>query len=48
LRYQSYMNAQRLYEPGAKEGDRRYLSSAEIDAAREVAKKSMDASCAEQ
>ena len=25
-RYQSYMNAQRLYEPGAKEGDRQGLA----------------------
>ena len=47
-RYASYMNAQRLYEPGAKEGERRYLSDAELDAAREFAKKSMDAACAEQ
>ena len=48
LRYQSYMNAQRLYEPGAKEGERRYLSDAEIDAAREFARKSKEAACAEQ
>jgi hypothetical protein len=47
-RYTSYMNAQRLYEPGAKEGERRYLSDAELDAAREFAKKSMDAACAGQ
>lgn len=44
-RYQSYMNARRLYEPGATEGERRYLSDAEIDAARERAKKSMDEFC---
>ena len=47
-RYDTYMHAQRLYEPGAKEGERRYLSDAELDAAREFAKKSMDAACAEQ
>jgi hypothetical protein len=47
-RYQSYMNAQRLYEPGPTEGSRRYLSDAELDAAREFAKKSMDAACAGQ
>lgn len=44
-RYQSYMNARRLYEPGAAEGERRYLDSAEIDAARENAKKTMDEFC---
>ncbi len=33
-RYESYMNARRLYEPGAAEGERRYLDSAEIDSAR--------------
>lgn len=44
-RYQSYMNARRLYEPGATEGERRYLDSAEIDAARENAKKTMDEFC---
>ena len=48
LRYQSYMNAQKLYEPGAKEGERRYLSDAEIDAAREFARKSKEAACAGQ
>jgi hypothetical protein len=47
-RYQSYMNAQRLYEPGPTEGSRRYLSDAELDAAREFARKSMDAACAGQ
>jgi hypothetical protein len=44
-RYDSYMNARRLYEPGAGEGERRYLSSDEIDAARANAKKSMDELC---
>jgi hypothetical protein len=47
-RYDTYMHAQRLYEPGAKEGERRYLSDAELDAAREFAKKSMDDACAGQ
>lgn len=44
-RYQAYMNSTRLYEPGAAEGERRYLSDAEIDAARENAKKTMDEFC---
>ena len=47
-RYESYMNARRLYEPGAAEGDRRYLSDAEIDAARANAKKLMDEFCSGQ
>jgi len=47
-RYESYMNARRLYEPGATEGERRYLSSEEIDSARENAKKLMDEFCAGQ
>jgi hypothetical protein len=44
-RYESYMNARRLYEPGAAEGERRYLDSAEIDAARASAKQAMDELC---
>jgi hypothetical protein len=44
-RYESYMNARRLYEPGTAEGDRRYLDSAEIDAARANAKQAMDELC---
>lgn len=44
-RYDSYMNARRLYEPGAAEGERRYLDSGEIDAARARAKQSMDDLC---
>jgi len=44
-RYQSYMNARRLYEPGTTEGERRFLSDAEIDAARADAKKAMDEFC---
>ena len=44
-RYESYMNARRLYEPGTTEGERRYLDSAEIDAARANAKQAMDELC---
>jgi hypothetical protein len=40
------MNAQRLYED-ADGGERRYLTDAELDAAREDAKKVMDEFCAE-
>jgi len=47
-RYESYMNARRLYEPGTSEGERRYLDSAEIDAARARAKQSMDELCSGQ
>jgi len=47
-RYESYMNARRLFEPGTAEGERRYLSDAEIDAARADAKKVMDEFCSEQ
>lgn len=44
-RYESYMNARRLYEPGTSEGDRRYLDNAEIDATRANAKQTMDELC---
>ena len=47
-RYESAMYARRLYEPGATEGERRYLSSEEIDAARADAKKVMDELCGGQ
>lgn len=47
-RYESYMNARRLYEPGSAEGDRRYLDDAEIDAARANARQSMDELCGGQ
>jgi hypothetical protein len=47
-RYESYMNARRLYEPGAAEGDRRYLDDAEIDATRANAKQTMDELCSGQ
>jgi hypothetical protein len=43
-RYDSYMNSQRLYEQQA-DGERRYLSDAELDAARASAKASMDVMC---
>jgi hypothetical protein len=43
-RYDSYMNSQRLYEQGA-DGQRRYLSDAELAAARASAKASMDVMC---
>ena len=43
-RYDSYMNSQRLFEQGA-DGQRRYLSDAELTAARASAKASMDVMC---
>lgn len=43
-RYDRYMNSQKLYEQG-KDGERRYLSDAELDAARASAKSSMDVLC---
>jgi len=43
-RYDSYMTSQKLYEQG-KDGERRYLSDAELDAARASAKASMDVLC---
>lgn len=47
-RYEQVMTAQRLYEPGATEGERRYLDSKEIDEARASTKKAMDDFCAGQ
>jgi hypothetical protein len=47
-RYESYMNARRLYESGSTEGERRYLDSAEIDDARAKAKQTMDELCSGQ
>jgi hypothetical protein len=47
-RYEQVMTAQRLYEPGDKEGERRYLDSREIDEARASTKKAMDEFCAGQ
>jgi hypothetical protein len=46
--YQNMMNARRIYEPGSTPEERRYLDSAEIDAARADAKKVMDEFCAGQ
>jgi hypothetical protein len=46
-RYESYMNARRLYEPGESENDRRYLTDEEIDAAREKAQQVMNTFCNE-
>lgn len=43
-RYDRYMTSQKLYEQD-KDGERRYLDSAELDAARASAKASMDAMC---
>jgi hypothetical protein len=43
-RYDRYMTSQKLYEQD-KNGERRYLDSAELDAARASAKASMDALC---
>lgn len=43
-RYDSYMNSQRLFEQGP-DGQRRYLTSEELDAARASAKASMDVMC---
>ena len=43
-RYDSYMNSQRLYE-ALPDGERRYLTDAELDAARASAKASMDVLC---
>jgi hypothetical protein len=46
-RYQSYMEAHRLYEEGP-DGQRKYLSSEEIDAARASSKQVMDQFCSGQ
>jgi hypothetical protein len=43
-RYDKYMNSPKLYEEG-KDGERRYLSDTELDAARASAKASMDVMC---
>lgn len=43
-RYDSYMRSQRLYEPG-QDGERRYLSDTELDAARASAKATMEVMC---
>jgi len=46
--YEKVMTARRLYSPGATEGERSYLSDAEIDAARANAKQAMDELCRDQ
>ena len=43
-RYDKYMNSQKLYEQDDK-GERRYLTSDELDATRAAAKASMDVMC---
>lgn len=43
-RYETYMNSQRLYE-ALPNGERRYLSDAELDAQRSSAKVMMDEAC---
>ncbi len=43
-RYDRYMNSQKLYEQDEK-GERHYLDSGELDAARAAAKASMDVMC---
>ncbi|HEX7116142.1 MAG TPA: DUF4124 domain-containing protein [Steroidobacter sp.] len=43
-RYDRYMNSRKLYEP-LPNGERRYLTSEELDAARASAKASMDVLC---
>ena len=43
-RYDKYMNSQKLYQQDAN-GERRYLTSEELDAARASAKASMDVLC---
>lgn len=43
-RYDNYLNSPRLYEQLA-DGERRYLSSEEIDAARAAAKATMEVMC---
>jgi hypothetical protein len=43
-RYDTYMNSQRLYQQTA-DGERKYLSDEELNAARASAKASMDVMC---
>lgn len=43
-RYDTYMNSQKLYEQ-QPDGERRYLTSEELDAARASAKATMDVMC---
>jgi hypothetical protein len=46
-KYQSYMDAMRIYEQGPN-GERRYLAGDELDALRMEAKQSMDKLCVDQ
>ena len=46
-RYQAYLDAFRLYEE-LPNGERRYLTSEELDAARADARQVMDRSCSDQ
>ena len=47
-RYLKLMNSQRLYEQGPNDPERRYLTDAEMDSAREDGKRVMDEFCGEQ
>jgi hypothetical protein len=47
-RYEAYMNSRRLYEPVEGSDDRRYLTDAEMDAARERALQVMNTYCKEE
>jgi hypothetical protein len=47
-RYDNVSGHVRLYEPGPTEGERRYLSAEEIDAARASAKQVMEEFCGKQ
>jgi len=46
-RYLKLMNSQRLYEQSPNEAERRYLTDAEMDSAREDGKRVMDEFCGE-
>ena len=47
-RYLKLMNSQRLYEQGPNDAERRYLTDAEMDSAREDGKRVMDEFCGAQ
>lgn len=47
-RYEAYMNSRRLYEPVEGSEERRYLTDAEMDAARERALQVMNTYCNEE
>ena len=44
-RYETYITSRKMYEETTPGGERRYLTSEELDAARATAKTSMDAWC---